>query len=155
MSRRGKLHVEGSQPARRKAEPFSDPDSPRPSEADPDQVSNPETTCHSSADAGRAGRHGTHRSEPPLRRPKSERENAFQATAWLLEGAMGLVEELRHNDLGLPEQFWAHAYASRRELLLALRELIDAAIKRCDYEESRATEQQKRRQRRGNVKIDY
>ena len=56
---------------------------------------------------------------PPARRPAGEREESFSAFGWLLDGATGLIGEIRHNDLGLPEEFWVHAYAARREGLLA------------------------------------
>src|SRR5690242_17474069 len=70
--------------------------------------------------------------EKTERRPSGERENAFNALAWLLEGATGLVEELRHNDLGLPEDFWVHAYAARKESLLALRAILDDMIEQSE-----------------------
>jgi sarcosine oxidase delta subunit len=101
-----------------------------------------------------AGRYGSYEYEPPPRRPRSQRENAFNAVAWLLEGVTGIFEELRHNNLGLSEEFWVHAYAARRESLLALRELVDSTIEHCDREERRRTEQQKRQERRGQVQIE-
>lgn len=51
---------------------------------------------------------------PPARRPSSEREESFSALGWLLDGATGLIGEIRHNDLGLSEEFWVHAYAAER-----------------------------------------
>ena len=53
--------------------------------------------------------------EPPPRQPRAERTPAFTFSTWLLEGMVGLCEELQHNDLGLPPAFWTHAYAARRE----------------------------------------
>ncbi len=89
--------------------------------------------------------------DPPPRRPKSQRENAFDLGTWLMQGVLGISEELRHNDLGLPEEFWVHAYAARKETLLALRALVDAAIAKCDEEEAPP---QKKRPQRGRVPID-
>lgn len=36
----------------------------------------------------------------------------------------------------LPEEFWEHRRAARREMLLAMRSLIDAAIERIEEEEA-------------------
>ena len=57
--------------------------------------------------------------KPPPRQPRTDRAGTFTFSAWLLEGVVGLCEELQHNDLGLPQEFWTHAYAARREALLA------------------------------------
>lgn len=92
---------------------------------------------------------------PPKRRPADDRENAFNYLAWMVEGATGLVEELRHNDLGLPEEFWVHFYAARREGLLAVRALLDEMIERSAAETEKQTEREKRRERRGSVNIDF
>lgn len=88
------------------------------------------------------------------RKPAEDRPNAFNALAWLLEGATGLVEEMRHSDLGLSEEFWVHAYAARREMLLALRAALDEAIERSESRTRQEQEHQQRRQRRGDIKID-
>lgn len=90
----------------------------------------------------------------PGRRPASEREGAFNALMWMIDGATGLLEELRHNDLGLPEEFWVHAYAARRESLLALRAILDAWI---DEEPPLppSGETQERPKRRGGINIDF
>ena len=50
--------------------------------------------------------------KPPPRQPRTDRADAFTFSAWLLEGVVGLCEELQHSDLGLPEEFWTHAYAA-------------------------------------------
>ncbi len=89
------------------------------------------------------------------RRPAEERENAFNALAWLLEGATGLVEELRHNDLGLSEEFWVHFYAARRESLLAARALVDSLLEQTEQESRLAEEQAQRRARRGGVEVEF
>ncbi len=100
-----------------------------------------------------------HAYEPPHekteRRPSGERENAFNALAWLLEGATGLIEELRHNDLGLPEDFWVHAYAARKESLLALRAILDDMIEQSESQVKKEEEKQKRRDRRGGINVDF
>jgi hypothetical protein len=87
------------------------------------------------------------------RKPSEERPNAFNALAWLLEGVGGLLEEVRHNDLGLPEDFWLHAYAARRESLLALRAVIDDLIEKSDTAQRQLQEKSKRGQRRGGIDI--
>ena len=90
--------------------------------------------------------------EPPPRQPRTDRAHAFTFSAWLLEGVVGLCEELQHNDLRLPQEFWTHAYAARREALLAARALIDAAISRCETDASQQEEQGGAQ--RGRVDID-
>lgn len=91
--------------------------------------------------------------DPPPRRPKSERDNAFDFSSWLLDGLTGIAEEIQHNDLGLPEAFWTHTYAARKEALLALRVLVDTAIERCEREEDASTRSQRPR-RRGSINIE-
>ncbi|MCB0129482.1 MAG: hypothetical protein KDD78_01480 [Caldilineaceae bacterium] len=93
--------------------------------------------------------------DEPSRRPAKERENAFNALAWFLEGATGLVEELRHSDLGLSEDFWVHAYAARRESLLALRAVLDEMIDQSTAKVQEQAEREKRRERRGGINIDF
>ncbi len=97
----------------------------------------------------------TPRYEKPPRRPGGEREAAFNSLAWLLEGATGLIEELRHNDLGLPEEFWMHAYAARREGLLALRAVLDDMIERSSVQIKQESERQKRQERRGGIDVEF
>jgi hypothetical protein len=93
--------------------------------------------------------------EQPGRRRKSEdRANAFNTLAWMMEGATGLVEELRHSDLGLSEEFWVHFYAMRREGLLAARAAIDSLLAQTEKESKAAQEQTQRQTRRGGVTID-
>ena len=91
---------------------------------------------------------------PPKRRPAAERAGAFNYLAWIVDGATGLVEELRRNDLGLPEEFWVHYYAARREGLLAVRALLDEWIDG-SAEATQQSEREKRRERRGSVNIDF
>jgi len=93
--------------------------------------------------------------EQPGRRPASAREDAFNSLAWMLEGATGLVDELRNSDLGLSEEFWLHAMASRREGLLALRAVLDELIEKSTEQTRKETERQKQRERRGGIDIDF
>ncbi len=93
--------------------------------------------------------------EDPQRKPKTERKDAFNATAWLIEGVSGMLDEIQHNDLGLPQDFWVHAYAARKEGLLAARALIDHAIQRSDEELAKAAQKEEKRTRRGGVDIDF
>jgi len=88
------------------------------------------------------------------RKPAGDRENAFNAAMWLLEGATGMLEELQYNDFGLPEDFWVHAYAARREGLLALRAVLDDVITRSEAEQTKADDREKRQKRRGGISID-
>ncbi|HAJ35501.1 MAG TPA: hypothetical protein DCL15_07390 [Chloroflexi bacterium] len=89
----------------------------------------------------------------PGRRPAAEREGAFNALLWLLDGATGVVEELRHNDLGLPEEFWVHADAARKETLLALRAILDDWIDETD--DAPAPPKAESPKRRGGIDIDF
>jgi hypothetical protein len=89
------------------------------------------------------------------RRARTERENAFDVGAWLLQGLAGFSEELRHNDLGLPEDFWVHAYAARKEALLAARALVDAALENCAEEKATQSGRKKKPPQRGQVSIDF
>lgn len=94
----------------------------------------------------------------PGRQPASEREGSFNALLWLLDGATGFMEELRHNDLGLSEEFWMHAYAARRESLMAARALLETWIDEDEKEEPappRADEPPARKPRRGSINIDF
>lgn len=90
--------------------------------------------------------------EPSPRQPRTERAQPFTFSSWLLEGMVGLSEELRHNDLGLPPAFWTHAHAARREGLLACRALVDAALARCEADAARQKEEPA--SQRGRVDID-
>lgn len=91
---------------------------------------------------------------PSRRRPAEGRAGAFNTLAWLIDGATGVVEELRHSDLGLSEEFWVHYYAMRREGLLAARAVIDNLLAQTEQESRKSQEQQERKQRRGGVPID-
>lgn len=92
---------------------------------------------------------------PPARRPANEREGSFSAFGWLLDGATGLIGEIRHNDLGLSEEFWVHAYAARREGALAVQALLSDILSRAASRNGRELDNQTRRERRGNIEIDF
>ncbi len=134
--------VGGAQPGPRATEPKTTQSSPPP------------------ASAGRRSRQAAAADYEPAyeespRRPKGERPDAFNATLWLIEGVGGFLDEIQHNDLGLPEDFWVHAYAARKEGLLAARALIDHAIQRSDEELAKAAKQEEKKARRGGVDIDF
>jgi hypothetical protein len=89
---------------------------------------------------------------PSSRRPAADREASFNVWMWLLEGATGVIEEVRHNDLGLSEDFWVHAAAARREGLLAVRAVIDQMVDEEVQQEEKARDE--RRARRGGIQVD-
>jgi hypothetical protein len=93
--------------------------------------------------------------ERATRKPAAERETAFNTLAWLLEGATGLVEELRHNDLGLSEDFWVHAAAARREGLLAARAVLDQLLEETEQQQTAERQRQERQTRRGGINVDF
>ena len=95
------------------------------------------------------------RYETPSRRPAESRPTSFNPLAWVADGVTGAIEEARHNDLGLSQDFWKHLYAVRRESLLTAQALVESLIAKV---ESKADEQEQRaqqRQRRGSVDIDF
>jgi hypothetical protein len=93
--------------------------------------------------------------EEPARKPANERDTAFNVLAWLVEGATGLVEELRHNDLGLSEDFWVHAAAARREGLLAARAVLDQLLEETEGQQAAERGRQQRQARRGGINVDF
>jgi len=93
--------------------------------------------------------------DPPPRRPSSQRKNAFNVLAWLAEGALGMWEEVRHNDLGLPQEFWKHAYAARQESLLAAQALIHHVVERTEQKSRTERERTEQRRRRGDINVDF
>lgn len=125
-----------------------------PAQEDAGPVPNPTPDLIHEAETPREKESGGPIYDPPPRRPRSERNDAFDFSSWLLEGVVGIAEELRHNDLGLPEEFWIHAYAARKEALLAARSLLDVAIERCE-DTSPPSARRKPRKQRGNVNIDF
>ena len=121
---------------------------------DESDYSDEDPPVQTNRDRGRA-RAYTPPYDEPSRRPAAEREQAFNSVVWLIEGATGLMEELRHNDLGLSEDFWVHAYAARREGLLAMRAALDEMIERTEMETVKEREREKRRERRGGINVDF
>jgi len=131
----------------------SEPAEPSPGFTSPPPAETPEPNRQSTArDRARASDYTPHYKESE-RRPADQRENAFQAVAWLLEGVTGVVEELRHSDLGLSEEFWVHAYAARRESLLALRSLVNQMLDKVEAADRQEEERRQRRERRGGINI--
>jgi hypothetical protein len=159
MNKRGKIDINGIQGlgAADEAPPVREPSPPTPPPA-PEPASKAPTGAQADPPPGDpAGRGSAY--DPSPRRPKSERKNAFHFGSWLLEGVVGVAEELQHNDLGLPEEFWVHAYNARKEALLAVRALVDAALEQCDADESNPPRQKKSPSRsqkqRGQVDINF
>jgi hypothetical protein len=93
--------------------------------------------------------------EKPSRRPAIERADSFNPLAWLIDGATGFVEEMRHNDLGLSEEFWVHASAAGREGLLAARALLDQLVEETQQQQTVARDRQSRQSRRGGINVDF
>lgn len=59
----------------------------------------------------------------------------FDIDAWLNEGRQGLRRILRSKRRQiLPSEFRAHTRAARKEMLLAVRSLLDSAIDRLEEE---------------------
>lgn len=115
----------------------------------------PKTEAQAESRATEDAPQGGRSYDPPPRRPRSERKNAFDLGSWLIEGVLGIAEEVQHNDLGLSEEFWTHAYAARKEALLAARALIDTALEHCAEDDAATTKTRSARQRRGRVNINF
>jgi len=155
VSKRGKIDIGGlgdqaqekpvaASPAQDVSQTASTPPPPPRAKTEPD----PMPQAEKRAASGRSY-------EPPPRRPRHERKNAFDVGSWLIEGVLGIAEEVRHNDLGLPEEFWTHAYAARREALLAARALIDTALERFDEEDEASARREAGRRQRGPVNVKF
>ena len=61
-----------------------------------------------------------------------EKEFAFED--WLAEGIKGFRGGYKKLSPHLPEEFRQHTQSARREMLLAMRSLLDAAIERAEEE---------------------
>ena len=72
-----------------------------------------------------------------------------------MDGATGLIGEIRHNDLGLSEEFWVHAYAARREGILALQAALNSILSHAESGEKRGSERRTRQDRRGSIEVDF
>jgi hypothetical protein len=74
----------------------------------------------------------------PVKATQTEetRHEEFDLEKWLKEGATGLRRCLKCSPPGprLPEEFKTHTRAARKEMLLAVRSLLDSAIK--EFEEA-------------------
>jgi len=57
-----------------------------------------------------------------------EKEKEFAFEDWLAEGIKGFRASCKKLSPRLPEEFRQHIKAAHREMLLAMRSLIDAAI---------------------------
>lgn len=173
MSKRGKIAIGGADESAEKSPAATErvqnaekpTTSPQPNtQIKPDPPSNNEQTANERTanertakerTANERGTKGERAYDPPPRRPRHERKNAFDLSAWLIEGVLGIAEEVRHNDLGLSEEFWTHAYAARREALLAARALIDTAIERCEDDDEKQARRDAGRRQRGRVNIKF
>jgi hypothetical protein len=60
--------------------------------------------------------------------------NEFVFEDWLAEGVKGLRATCKELRPFLPDEFRQHTKAARREMLLAVRSLVDAAIERTKEE---------------------
>lgn len=97
----------------------------------------------------------TPRYETPSRRSASLRPGSFNPLAWLADGVTGAIEEVRHNDLGLSQDFWMHLYATRREGLLTAKAFVESLIEKVESKAAQQEDRQQRRDRRGSVNIDF
>lgn len=88
-----------------------------------------------------------------VRTSGENRSTAFNPIAWVVDGATGVVEEVKNNDLGLSEEFWVHFNAMQREGLLALRAAIDSVLANTEKATQELKEQVERQTRRGEVKV--
>jgi len=88
-----------------------------------------------------------------VRTSGENRSTAFNPVAWVVDGATGVVEEVKNNDLGLNEEFWVHFNAMQREGLLAARAAIDSILANAEKATKEVKEQVERQTRRGEVKV--
>lgn len=88
-----------------------------------------------------------------VRTSGDNRSNSFNPVAWVVDGATGVVEEVKNNDLGLSEEFWIHFNAMQKEGLLALRAAIDSVLANAEKATKEVKEQVERQARRGEVKV--
>ncbi len=99
--------------------------------------------------------HYAPRYETPSRRPADSRSASFSPLAWMADGVTGAIEEVRHNDLGLSQDFWKHLYAVRRESLLTAQALVESLIAKVETKAEEQEQRAKQRERRGSVNIDF
>ena len=127
------------------------PENPAPENPAPDTKTEPPPSARQRA----AQSEYAPRYEQPDRTPAGERTAAFNALAWLADGLTGAMEEARHSDLGLSQEFWTHLYAVRRESLLAAKALVESLLAKTECETEQQQETEQRRARRGGVDIDF
>jgi len=65
-------------------------------------------------------------------------EREFHLEKWLSDGVKGMRSTVMKQRL-LPEAFWEHSRAARRESLLAVRSLLDAVIEKTERKPKRVT----------------
>lgn len=65
-----------------------------------------------------------------------DKAEEFDLEKWLKEGYRGLRQTLKRRRAPalVPEEFWQHSRAARKEMLLAVRSLLDDAIKNLEKE---------------------
>ena len=69
----------------------------------------------------------------------NEEAKEFVFEDWLAEGIKACKAGFRKGKEFLPEEFRAHLKASRKEMLLAMRSLVDAAIERVEEKPKKKT----------------
>jgi hypothetical protein len=67
---------------------------------------------------------------------------------------VGIIEELRHNDLGLPAEFWSHAYAAQREGLLAAQTLLGHLAECSEKKAGARAKNSQSTARRGSIQVE-
>jgi hypothetical protein len=73
-------------------------------------------------------------------------EKEFVFEDWLAEGIKGFRASCKKHPALLPEEFFQHTKAARREMLLAMRSLLDAAIA--------CTEEEKTKKKAMKIKVE-
>lgn len=121
----------------------------------PLQVENIKTDGPSARQRAAASDYVPAHDDPPDRRPADVRDDSFSLTGWLFQGVVGLIEEVQHNDLGMPEEFWVHAYAAKREGKMALDLALEEIRRRANAGSQKEVERNQRRERRGDIEIDF
>jgi hypothetical protein len=74
-----------------------------------------------------------------VREMVNEEEKEFVFEDWLAEGIKACRASFQKGKESAPAEFRAHLRASRKEMLLAMRSLIDAAIERTEEKPKKKT----------------